>query len=146
MNPQPDPIVGEFFAFLFVAGIMFYTYKSYLEGKSINIAKLDNFVIGYIEETPVQTQIIEKHYQTHKEIKPVKIIEKKTEKVRIEKVVETKPSFESQQLYVDCIDALVALGMKKGEAKRKAKFVFSNMDPQPSTIQDFLRIALGMPS
>jgi hypothetical protein len=146
MNPQPDPIIGQFFAFVFIIGIIIYTYKAYLEGKSININQLDNFVIGYIEESPVQTHIIEKHYKTSKEVQPVRIIEKKTERVRTERVIETKPSFESQQLYVDCIDALIALGMKKGEAKRKAKFVFSNMDPQPSTIQDFLRIALGMPS
>ena len=79
---------------------------------------------------------------TYKEIKPVKIIRTKTETVRTEKVVETKPSFESQQLYVDCIDALIALGMKKKEAKAKAKFIFSTMNPQPSTVEDFLMIAL----
>jgi Holliday junction resolvasome RuvABC DNA-binding subunit len=32
----------------------------------------------------------------------------------------TKNNFESQQLYLDCIDALHALGMKKSEAKKKA--------------------------
>lgn len=139
MNPQPDPLVGDFCAGIIICLMVFYTYKAYIDGKSFNLSNLDNFIIGYIESEPVVTQVVE---NTYKEVKPVKIIRTKTETVRTEKVVETKPSFESQQLYVDCIDALIALGMKKKEAKAKAKFIFSTMNPQPSTVQDFLMIAL----
>lgn len=46
------------------------------------------------------------------------------------------------QLYNDCIDALHALGMKKSEAKKKTKFIFSNYSPAPKTVQEFLVIAL----
>lgn len=51
-------------------------------------------------------------------------------------------NFESQQLYLDCIEALYSLGFKKSEAKKKAKLIFSTLDPQPSSIQEFLNIAL----
>lgn len=51
-------------------------------------------------------------------------------------------TFESQQLYLDCIDALYTLGYKKSDAKKKAHLVFSTFDPQPATVQDFLMIAL----
>jgi hypothetical protein len=143
MNPQPHPNVGNFCAFIIICMTIFYTYKAYISGKSLSINQLDNFVIGYVESDPVVTQVVNK---TYKEIKPVKIIRTKTETIKTERVVETKPNFESQQLYVDCIDALVALGMKKKDAKSKAKFVFSTLNPQPASIQEFLIIALNMPS
>lgn len=142
MNPQPDPMIGNIMAFIVIAVVTFYTYKAYLSGKSIDLNKLDNFVIGYIEAEP-KTSVVEKHFQTINN--PVKVVKEKTEVVRVEKVIDTKPNFESQQLYVDCIDALYALGMKKNEAKRKAKFVFSTMNPAPATIQEFLVIALSIP-
>lgn len=65
----------------------------------------------------------------------------------IEEPIKAKqvPNFEAQQLYLDCIDALYALGLKKSEAKKKAKLIFSTFDPQPSSIQEFLLIALDKP-
>jgi hypothetical protein len=126
MNPQPSPIVGELCAFIMICLTAFYTYKAFMEGKSIDLNKLDMFTIGYIEETSPVTHVVEKHFH----------------KTKTKRVVETKPSFESQQFYVDCIDALVALGMKKKDAKSRAEFIFSTMNPQPSSIQDFLMIAL----
>ena len=142
MNPQPDPIVGNFVALIIIVLVAFYTYKAYLTGKSIDLNKLDNFIIGYIEAEPT-TRVVEKHFQTINN--PVKVVKEKTEIVRVETVIDTKPSFESQQLYVDCIDALYALGMKKNEAKKKAKFIFSTMKPAPATIQEFLIIAMSIP-
>ena len=142
MNPQPDPIVGNFVALIIIVLVAFYTYKAYLTGKSIDLNKLDNFVIGYIEAEPT-TRVVEKHFQTINN--PVKVVKEKTEIVRVETVIDTKPNFESQQLYVDCIDALHALGMKKNEAKKRAKFIFSTMNPAPVTIQEFLVIALSIP-
>jgi hypothetical protein len=128
MNPQPHPFVGNFCAGIIICLTAFYTYKAYIEGKSISLSELDNFVIGHIQESPV----IEKHFY-----------ETRTEVTNIENTIST---FENQQLYVDCIDTLVALGMKKREAKRKAKFIFSTMKPQPTSIQEFITIALKMPS
>jgi hypothetical protein len=34
---------------------------------------------------------------------------------------------------------------KKNEAKKRAKFIFSTMNPAPATIQEFLVIALSTP-
>ena len=126
MNPQPNPIIGELCAFIMVCLTAFYTYKAFIEGNSIDLNKIDIFKIGYIEETSPVTRVVEKHFH----------------KTQTKRVVETKPSFKSQQFYVDCIDALVALGVKKKDAKSRAEFIFSTMNPQPSTIQDFLMIAL----
>lgn len=57
-------------------------------------------------------------------------------------IVNVKNNLVNNQLYNDCIDALHALGMKKSEAKRKAKFIFDNVNPAPENVQDFLMIAL----
>ena len=114
MNPQPSEQVGQLCAVLFVCTFLYYAYQSYKDqSKHINI-NTDLFTIGYVEDNPIIKNI----------------------------VVDQKPSFESQQLYVDCIDSLYALGMKKSEAKKKAKTIFSSVNPQPSTVQEFLTIAL----
>lgn len=116
MNPQPDPSVGMFFATLIFCMFLYYTYKAYINGETRNVDDL--FVIGYIEHGP-------------NVVNDIKISN-----------VNTKPSFESQQLFVDCIDALHALGMKKSQARNRAKEVFSTTHPQPQTVQEFLLIAL----
>jgi hypothetical protein len=65
MNPQPHPFVGNFCAGIIICLTAFYTYKAYIEGKSISLSELDNFVIGHIQESPV----IEKHfYETRTEV------------------------------------------------------------------------------
>jgi|688.fasta_scaffold868173_1 hypothetical protein len=132
MNPQPEPYVGNIVASLLFLLMAFYTIKEMKSGKrSINLS--DNFILGYIEDTPINVAVHVPKQQV--------ITKTKTKKIVVE-----KPSFESQQLYVDCIDALVALGMKKKQAREKAKYIFSSMDTQPSSIQDFLQLALKMPS
>lgn len=130
MNPQPDPMIGHIVCAILLTMIVFYTLKAMQEGKSIKID--DNFVIGYIQSDPI---FVNEVHHNHKTVKTVK-----TKRVIVE-----KPNFESQQLYADCIDALVALGMKKKEAKSKATFIFSTTSPQPKTIQEFLLIALKLP-
>lgn len=130
MNPQPDPIVGNICAIAFFLMIALYTIKAIKDGKSIQFN--DNFVIGHLQYDPI---FVNEIHHNHKTVKTVK-----TKKVIVE-----KPDFESQQLYADCIDALVALGMKKKEAKNKAIFVFSTTNPQPKTIQEFLLIVLKLP-
>ena len=90
MNPQPDPIVGNFVALIIIVLVAFYTYKAYLTGKSIDLNKLDNFVIGYIEAEPI-TRVVEKHFQTINN--PVKVVKEKKEIVRVETVIDTKPNF-----------------------------------------------------
>ncbi|NDB57187.1 hypothetical protein EB001_01865 [bacterium] len=112
MNPQPSEFVGNFFATLFCICIVVYAIKSYKLGNSIDIHNLDMITLGYIEDNPIITPVA------------------------------TINNFESQQLYVDCIDALHALGMKKSEAKKRAKLIFSTCNPQPENVQAFLMLAL----
>lgn len=115
MNPQPEPYVGNIFGLLFFGLVVYYTIKAYKFGPE---KKLDDlFTIGYIENSPVSYTSI---------------------------VVNESPknNFESEQIYFDCIDALHALGMKKSEAKKRTREIFSSMTTLPNSIQDFLMIAL----
>lgn len=114
MNPQPSESLGQLVAILFVLLVIYHAVKAYYNNPPIHLNDL--YTIGYIEES--------------KNVPIVNVIS------------DTKPNFESQQIYIDCIDALHALGMKKIEAKRKAKQVFSSMSNPPSSIQEFLMIAL----
>jgi hypothetical protein len=121
MKPQPPEYVGPIFAGIFILMIIYQTIKAYNSGKMIDLHNIDLIDIGYIEsENPTQNIY---------NITSVSVDDK-------------KPNFESQQLYVDCIDALVALGVKKSESKKKAKQIFSTHEPIPSTVQEFLMIAL----
>jgi hypothetical protein len=118
MNPQPVEQVGQICAILFGLVFCYYFYKSYKDTSMHRTFTSDLFTIGYVEDNPVIKNI----------------------------VINKESSFESQQLYVDCIDSLYALGFKKSEAKKRAKFIFSTFKPQPSTVQEFLTIALKKPS
>lgn len=113
MNPQPPESLGQLVALLFSLLVIYYAIKAYYNNPPIHINDL--YTIGYVEESKNPSII---------------------------NVVTNKPNFESQQIYIDCIDALYSLGMKKSEAKRKTKEIFSSMDNPPSSIQEFLMIAL----
>lgn len=115
MNPQPSPMIGNICATLFILLFLFYTYQAYSSGKTIDLSNIDLINVGYLER----------------------------ENINIINTNITTPanSFESQQLYLDCIDVLHSMGMKKSEAKKKAKFIFSTVNPPPTTVQEFLLIA-----
>lgn len=114
MNPQPPEYLGQLVALGFALLVVYHAVKAYYNNPPIYFNDL--YTIGYVEES---------------KNKPI-----------INVLTENKNSFESQQLYIDCIDALNALGMKKSEAKRKAKHIFSSMTNPPSSVQEFLMIAL----
>lgn len=122
MNEQPQEWVGQLGAFIFIVMVVFQTIKAYQNNVQIS----DNFTIGYIyEPVPISTA------------KPIK-----TKLVKLKpstRVVEN--SFKNTQLYIDSVDALVALGMKKTQAKQRATEVFNNN--KFNTIQEFLTIALS---
>lgn len=115
MNPQPQPYIGNLIAFIFICVFFYHAFKSYISGAAINLNKIDLITVGYVEPS---------------------------DNITIVNVDNTSNNFESQQLYIDCIDALYALGMKKSEAKKRAKMIFSTTNPQPKTVQDFLILAL----
>lgn len=116
MNPQPPEYVGNLLAILFFSVVAWYSFKEFKNGTIINLANLDMINIGYLDDPHI-----------------VNVIQTTSSATQ---------SFESQQLYLDCIEALHALGMKKSEAKKKAKNIFSTFDPAPTTVQEFLMIAL----
>ena len=117
MNPQPEPYLGNIVALAIVASFFYFYIKACAEGTKINCEDL--FTIGYIEEDNA----------------PIINVQQSVSK-------QASPDFESQQLYVDCIDALHSIGFKKAEAKKRAKQIFSSMKNPPTNIQDFLMIAL----
>jgi hypothetical protein len=124
MNPQPDPSVGVYVAFLVIIVMAFFVGQSYAETKKNGHANTnyDLFTLGYYEQPSAPTVIVNQ-----------------------------QPSdggianFESQQLYLDCIDTMVSLGYKRTIAKKRAKIIFSTHKPQPSTVQEFLNIVLSRP-
>jgi hypothetical protein len=120
MNEQPALWIGNLFAFIFVAMIIFNTIKAYRDPNSVNKFN-DAFTIGYIYDRPLVN---------------VKSVSKPI--VKPKTVKSAKPQL--TQLQIDCTDALVALGMKKTQAKQKANEVFQNHSFD--NIQDFLSIAL----
>lgn len=127
MNEQPALWIGNLFAFIFVAMVIFNTIKAYRDPNSVNKFN-DAFTIGYIYDRP--------SCRTFNHMVNVKSVSKPT--VKPKTVKSAKPQL--TQLQIDCIDALVALGMKKTQAKQKANEVFQNHSFD--NIQDFLSIAL----
>lgn len=123
MNPQPNPIVGNLLAFVLFLVFCYYCYKAFNDGNPIYLKDIDLINIGYLQDSKTSTQVL-----------------------NIMPAATPVNNFESQQLYIDCIETMVALGFKKSEAKRKAKFIFSTINPQPSSVQEFLNIALSIPS
>lgn len=118
MNPQPPPYIGNIFAFIFGCLMFYYFVKAY-SSKETKSLDLELFTIGYLEEPKTSTINITNNI-----------------------VKQSKPNFETQQLFIDCVDALVALGIKKTEAKKRTKQIFSSHKP-PTSIQDFLMIAMS---
>ena len=117
MNPQPSADVAQAcatIAFLIGAFYAFIAYNNVMSG-SMPAPNYDSFTLGTIEASPSQVVVIEKQ---------------KTN------------TFESQQLYIDCIDTLVAIGYKKSEAKKRAKAIFSKHNPTPTSVQEFLNIVM----
>lgn len=141
MNPQPDPIVGNFLAFIFLITVAIYTYKAYLECQVLDI---DKFIIGYIEDY----KYIEKSKPV--KIKPVRMAKPVENKSKKSKVSATQTSTTTtpppslpqkpkrdEQLYNDCISSLVSLGYKKTDAKSKTKQAFDNHNI--TSIQEFIK-------
>lgn len=114
MNPQPPEYVGSLCALLFLGVMFFYALKAYMTDTE-DYKLNDLFVLGYVDES-----------------NPV-----------VNVTVQREKSIESTQIFIDCVDALYALGMKKNAAKRKAREVFEKLADPPSSVQEFLMIALS---
>lgn len=169
MNPQPDTYVGQVFAFIFVCMVLYYAIKAYLENSGPSFS--DSFVIGHFVDEPstvkftrTTTTTTPTYIPTNNNvdppdngteppdsssgpdpIKPVPSQPKKKKHQNSSKTNQPKKNksvFEMQQLHIDCVDALYALGMKKSESKKRMQQIFGSMNNPPKTVQDFLMIAL----
>lgn len=128
MNEQPQEIVSQFLAFIFIL----ISVATYFFGKAKPI-NLDYFELGQIHDNKPLHQPIYKQAKvkkTTKQPKPntVKTVTKKQKPI----VKKAKPT----KLQIDCISALQSLGMKKSQAISRTKDVFDKKSPQ--SIQEFL--------
>ena len=126
MNPQPPEYVGSLCALGFFIVVLYYYFVSYHDGNSKMPS--DNFIIGYLDES-TNTPIVHSTPVIHN-----------TPVVNV-KIVKPK-SYEGTQMFTDCVDALCALGMRKGAAKNKVKEVYEQLGGPPENLQQFLMIAM----
>lgn len=156
MNPQPPEYVGSIFATIFVLMVVFYTIKACSQGTGINVS--DNFIIGYLvdEQTPIkQSPVVPpvRKSQTTK-AQPVTNKKKAVQKNTTTTTTTTPPptttttttttprplTNKETVLYNDCIEALVALGMKKTYSRQIAQEIFQQY--QINTIQEFIMTSM----
>jgi len=141
MNPQPDPMIGNIFAFIFIIAVIIYSYKAYLDCQTFDC---DKFVIGYIEDykyiekpKPIRSKAITQNKKPQKKTKPV-IVEVEATTSTTTTTLPPSPPKRDEQLYNDCINSLIALGYKKTEAKNQTKHVFDRHNV--TSIQDFIKL------
>jgi hypothetical protein len=131
MNEQPAVWVGNLFAFVFILMIICFAIKGYNDPKN-KIRLSDSFTIGYSYDVPLnKTSYCQVKSNVSQATKKTKTNNNTTSKTKVD------------QLQLDCIDALVALGMKKNQAKHRYNDVSQNYTF--NNIQEFLTLALSKP-
>ena len=137
-----DSIVSTFLACGVIVLFLYNYYKGATSGEKIDLDNIELFTVTDIEE-PVQVQ---KPAKTATKSKKPKAKKKKPKKKK--KQEKKLPPSEPRnargytQLQQDCFDALKSLGIK---AVREREFIISQTfnTHSPTTIQDFLKLALG---
>jgi len=137
-----DSIVSTFMACCAVAVFTYNFYKGATSGEKIDLDNIQLFTVTDIEE-PAQVQ-----KPVKKATKPKKPKAKKKKQKKQKKQEKKLPPSEPRnargytQLQQDCFDALKSLGIK---AVREREFIISQTfnAHNPTTIQDFLKLALG---
>lgn len=116
-------VIGVFLFLCFMGGLL------NPEVKPLKIP--DRFDVGYIDDPEPQVIYVEVEKQPKpKKKQPKKVVPKKTTE---------KGCQADDQLRQDCVDALVSLGTKKGEARRVAAQCLA-ANPQIKTVNEFLPI------
>lgn len=134
MNPQPHPFVGQLGVLIFALLVTYFAFTN-KNKKTFNIS--DTFNLGYIYDTPIEVVEYQKPKRTSTP-KPRRTTVK--QKPKSQPVPQPKKSEKpqiDQELFDDCVLALVSLGSKKSEAKTTAKNIFEKHNPQ--TIEDFIK-------
>lgn len=135
MNPQPHPIVGQFGVLIFALLTAYFCFT----GKRKDIQLSDKFTIGYIDDDiPCVVQPIStspRKTNTTTKTNKTSTNKNKIPQSLLTPVKEVDPI--NEELFEDCILALVSLGTKKTQAKRITQEVFENHNPK--TIEDFIK-------
>lgn len=114
-------IIGVFLFLCFMGGLL------NPEVKPLKIP--DRFDIGYVDDPEPQVIYVEvEKAPKPKKKQPKKVVPKQTAK---------KSCPADDQLRQDCVDALVSLGTKKGEARRVAAQCLAQ-NPHIKTVQEFI--------
>lgn len=150
MNPQPDTYYSQLclIIFLIVFGISYFTSKPKYKKSS-----LDYFELGYISEDlhPIYS-ILEIEERPIIATTPKSVISGKKPTTTIPNPPKQKPTIAKTsqfkqdkakesltELQSQCISALVSLGMKKTEAKKRMMQIFDKSSP--NTIEEFIKEA-----
>ena len=135
MNPQPHPIVGQFGVLIFALLTAYFCFT----GKRKDFQLSDKFTIGYInDDIPQVVQTINTNQRKTKvttQNNKTSTTKKKVPQSLLTPVKEVDPI--NEELFEDCVLALVSLGTKKTQAKRIAQEVFDSHNPK--TIEDFIK-------
>lgn len=123
-------------------GVMFFLCFLYgLTNEDVKPLKIpDRFDIGYIDDPVVQqTIILEDETPTPRPRQKPKPRPKKKQPKKVVSQKATENGCQDDQLRQDCVDALVALGTKKSEARRVAAQCLA-ANPQIKTVNEFIPI------
>lgn len=125
MNPQPHPIVGQFGVLIFALLTAYFCFT----GKRKDFQFSDKFTIGYInDDVP--------HVVVHSDVpKNINTKKKQVPQSLLTPIKEEEPI--DNELFEDCVLALVSLGTKKIQSKKIAKDIFEKHNPK--TIEDFIK-------
>jgi hypothetical protein len=144
MNPQPHPFVGQLGVLIIALLTVYFSFTNKRKGISFS----DEYVIGYINDNVQQSVEFVDNTKTRKtSVKKSRTIPLEitspVQKPVVQKPVIQKPVVQqkkvviNQELFNDCMLALVSLGTKKTEAKRITQDIFIKYNP--STIEDFIK-------
>jgi hypothetical protein len=125
MNPQPHPIVGQLGVLIFALLTAYFCFT----GKRKDFQFSDKFTIGYINDDNTCVVVkdnIPKNITRKKKQIPQSLLTPIKEEETID-----------NQLFEDCVLALVSLGTKKIQSKKIAIDIFKNHNPK--TIEDFIK-------
>jgi hypothetical protein len=113
MNPQPSETVGQLWALIFVFGVAIFAIKAFFEAGT-HKQQFDLFTLGYIEDN--NPSIINNTTTTN--------------------FYESQKDNKISKLQLDCIDTLIAIGYKKGVARKMVLDYFKNNTA--TSVQEFI--------
>ncbi|NDG28614.1 hypothetical protein EB118_00725 [bacterium] len=134
MNPQPHPFVGQLGVLIIALLTVYFSFTNKRKGISFN----DEYVIGYISDNVQKSvEFVDNTKIRKTSVKKSRVVPLEITSPTQKPVVQQKKIVINQELFNDCVLALVSLGTKKTEAKRITQDIF--IKHNPSTIEDFIK-------